>query len=522
MRKTTHYVTYYNKQKNRQTTKQTNLESTIPSFNEFTLLIKKRENLEQSRIFRDSIESAMEKEKQPKNADTETGDKETGADKNKNQGNMNTLSTKLSTDQLICKSPQESPSVSVKSVKTGKCQGMERQRVVLYLGGLQFLLGFMMVAFGILAIMHKASLSQLGGGIWGGCLAMSTGVAGILTAAGSLCPLKTTPQRVAYTVFLALSLISLAVSQLIVVIAATGLARDINSAETELEKEESDIPSHPGKIAIEIPGNYLGLLFNIALIIVSSLECICAALASYKSSRDLCPCFRKNEVYRDNINIHRSHAIVSSWLGKQAVPPPIYLVTGPPSSLGASKPASKQKVKLFQYFEKVIRANGSFGLDLEAVIGCVFDSGLRCTATDNAIPNVWISPDTSPIGTSAFADYIPPSIPRRDMQAHGIRKKYRAKSKSKSREREPTPKRSRSTSKSQERQVTEEDLARTYTGLDRTMAEEFIDMCESRNNSLCSDFSCSSCQSPCTTGCSSSGCNSNSDAASHEYLVNKV
>lgn len=65
---------------------------------------------------------------------------------------------------------------------------------------------------------------------------MSTGVAGVLTAAGTFCPLKETPQKVAYTVFLALSLISLAISQLIVVIAAVGLARDLNSAEMELGK----------------------------------------------------------------------------------------------------------------------------------------------------------------------------------------------------------------------------------------------------------------------------------------------
>lgn len=92
---------------------------------------------------------------------------------------------------------------------------------------------------------------------------------------------------------------------------------------------------HSSFIPFDIPKNYMGLLFNIALIIASSLECICAALASYKSARDICPCFKRNEEnYKDNINIHRSHAIVSSWLGKQNAPPQIYVVAGPPSSLG--------------------------------------------------------------------------------------------------------------------------------------------------------------------------------------------
>lgn len=99
--------------------------------------------------------------------------------------------------------------------------------------------------------------------------------------------------------------------------------------------------SYSGQTFFDIPKNYMSLLFSIALIIASSLECICAALASYKSSRDLCPCFKRNEEnYNDNINIHRSHAIVSSWLGKQNPPPQIYVVAGPPSSLGGRSKVS--------------------------------------------------------------------------------------------------------------------------------------------------------------------------------------
>lgn len=50
-------------------------------------------------------------------------------------------------------------------------------------------------------------------------------------------------------------------------------------------------------ITVEITQNYKGILFNAALIIVSALECIVAAVASYRSSRELCPCFRRNEDY---------------------------------------------------------------------------------------------------------------------------------------------------------------------------------------------------------------------------------
>lgn len=61
----------------------------------------------------------------------------------------------------------------------------------------------------------------------------------------------------------------------------------------------------------------------------------------------------------------------------------------------------------------------------------------------------------------------------------------------------PAPKKSTKNKlkKSRERGLSTEDVVRTYTGLDRTIAEEFIEICDSQNNSLCSDASCnSSCQ----------------------------
>lgn len=66
----------------------------------------------------------------------------------------------------------------------------------------------------------------------------------------------------------------------------------------------------------------------------------------------------------------------------------------------------------------------------------------------------------------------------------------------------------KSRSKSKEKTLTTEDVTKTYTGLDRTIAEEFIEICDSRNTSLCSNSSTSEssqssacrCQHPCS-GC---------------------
>ncbi|XP_060523376.1 uncharacterized protein LOC132700203 isoform X2 [Cylas formicarius] len=400
-----------------------------------------------------------------------------------------TISTKLSTDRLICKTPHQSLTGSIKSVTSKK--KCNPDQIILFLGTFQFILGFLMMIFGIFVIAHKASLSQLGGGIWGGLLAMATGIAGVLASAKNVCPLKDTAQKVARTVFLALSLISLAVAQLIVVIAGTGLARDIRSDYRE--------PLNNFQISHAMPtadwATNAHLLFNVCLIAASSLECICAILSAYKSSRELCPCFKKEEeYYQDNINMHRSHAIVSSWLGKHSrthSPQPIYVVTGPPSSLSrGSKLSGGLPMPMYAYPAPMVQPQIVSYPMIPAPLG----------------------PVPSPIVTS---------LPNRKMIR--VHKRYKSVSKSKSRSRErskePTSRRSRSKSLSAERQMPEQEVVMTYTGLDRAMAEKFIDICETKNTSLCSDTSCSTCQSPCDC---STGCNSNSDANSQDGLVNKT
>lgn len=79
-------------------------------------------------------------------------------------------------------------------------------------------------------------LFQIGGGLWGGCLAALTGVMGVFSVAKDCCPLKSNFQRVAHTVFLALSLVSLAVSQLVLVVACIGLSRDSNKNDVPPEE----------------------------------------------------------------------------------------------------------------------------------------------------------------------------------------------------------------------------------------------------------------------------------------------
>ncbi|XP_019880614.2 uncharacterized protein LOC109608587 isoform X2 [Aethina tumida] len=241
--------------------------------------------------------------------------------------------------------------------------------------------------------------------------------------------------------------------------------------------------------SIELPANYHTIMANLGLLTVAAIDCICAAFASYKSARDVCPCFRnQDESYRD-FNMQHSHALVNSWLGNHGTgkQPQFYVVAAPPSTLG-----------------NVSKMSG------------------HCTPVF-AIPSPMVQPQLigyplipAPLGPVPSPIIPPPN--RREMM-YKLQKKYRMRAKTSSREHTPKRSRSRSKSKSREREVTERDVASTYTGLDRTIAEEFIDILDSKNNSTCSsDYSCtSSCQSP-----SNECCNTNSDAASRDYLVNKI
>lgn len=80
-----------------------------------------------------------------------------------------TISTKLSTEQLICKTPCDSPATSIKALRQSPVVKEEDREggcgeftPVLYLGTLQILLGIFMAVFGVLVIVHKAKLAQVG------------------------------------------------------------------------------------------------------------------------------------------------------------------------------------------------------------------------------------------------------------------------------------------------------------------------------------------------------------------------
>jgi hypothetical protein len=147
-------------------------------------------------------------------------------------------------DTVVAKSPGDSFSSTIKtrsSTLSGSFRGeaSSEENAFLFLGVAQMMLGVLMAVFGVLAIVHDSSLSGVGAGLWGGAVAMATGVVGVLAGLRSCYSVtESSPSRLAVTAFLALCLISLAVSNLVVVLAVIGLVRDGQSADVRAIEEE--------------------------------------------------------------------------------------------------------------------------------------------------------------------------------------------------------------------------------------------------------------------------------------------
>ncbi|XP_045476100.1 uncharacterized protein LOC123681836 [Harmonia axyridis] len=386
--------------------------------------------------------------------------------------------SKISVDQLIVKSPNDNISVSVKSsVKEVKCV---KKRVVLdgavfWLGVLQILFGLFMMGFGVFAILHEASMSMTAAGIWTGLIAIATGIFGILATATRCCPVEEKWRKLSKTMFLALSLISVALSQLVVVLAGIGLARDLNNNENEGQNQELEAftgkPFVQSKFSIIIPENYYGILANAALLIVSALEFICALLSSYKGAKALCPCFQQENIVYTGLPVNNSHALVSSWLGKHTPPPQLYVVTSS-STLGR---------------------------------GTKISGGLPITPVFTYPPQMMAQQIMGvPLIPAPLGNIPSPIIPP-NRRRHHIYSRHMPKSKTfPHRPREKTPRLSRSRSRSQPRTpevvLTERDVAKTYTGLDKEIAEQFIERCENKKP----DSSTVSSKTSCDHSCSSS------------------
>ncbi|XP_067005806.2 uncharacterized protein [Anabrus simplex] len=366
------------------------------------------------------------------------------------------------TDMLIVKTPSsDSPPSTLKSRSSGggnvggggtTTSGIldDEESAVLLLGCVQVGLGVLMAACGVLALVHEAALAPVGAGLWGGAVAMAAGVVGVLAGLRGCysvhgAPAPTGLSSVATTAFLALCLLSLAISNLVLVLAVTGLVRDTQRPQTArilLTDKEELIESEEG---IDWPP----ILSNCGLLVVSALHCLIAIVSIHRCYRRVCPCASRRPLSSHSdesleqsgsfYSTSSKERLISSWLGQQpgfhrsnmvlipqpTLPGPIFTLPHPPQTIPAP-----------------------------SVINYHFP-GPR-----------YINPLAQP-------RYVV-RRPTSHLYGHtgrSKRKQYAADERRRRRSRENRPSQKRTVD---ERPVTEEEVAKTYTGLDREIAEEFI------------------------------------------------
>ncbi|CAK1595709.1 unnamed protein product [Parnassius mnemosyne] len=215
-----------------------------------------------------------------------------------NAATISSLKSEDSTEQLICKTPQKETkapkkkecSVSSKSVEAGSDEDVGGKRLVVFLGLSQVVLGALLVGAGALAVVKGAALSRVGAGIWAGCIAVIAGVVGVLAGINDCYGLNRASNGSGpmLTAFLALSLLCLACGNSAAVLAATGLQRDSMRQPPPQTTFEDEMQA------------WTPVLTNIALLIIATVHCLICIVSIYHLSKRVCPCFRPKQAYNHN------------------------------------------------------------------------------------------------------------------------------------------------------------------------------------------------------------------------------
>uniref|UniRef100_A0A1B6EG46 Uncharacterized protein n=1 Tax=Clastoptera arizonana TaxID=38151 RepID=A0A1B6EG46_9HEMI len=299
-------------------------------------------------------------------------------------------------------------------------------RTLLICGGIQMLCGLLMGVFGVLTLLHDASMAEYAGGVWSGAVAMICGLVGIMVGIRGCCsPEGSGTPSLGVTLYLALCLVTIAVCNLGLVLASTGLVRDAQRPNYYIpdENDPAGLPQPDMPLT-----NWAPVLANLGLLMTTTLLCITTVVAAFKVYRKVCPCTAPHDRLlgsdspaSSSYSSGSKQKLVKHWLGQQAAmyPSPGLLVYPP---------------QLVMEGNQIYTVPSSIGYPqcITPIHGNPYPQRRRST------------PHRTPRDVPAFQDS------RRNRR------------------------RQRDIPKEKKREVTEEELEKTYTGLDREIAEEFI------------------------------------------------
>ncbi|XP_037071351.1 uncharacterized protein LOC119089276, partial [Pollicipes pollicipes] len=146
------------------------------------------------------------------------------------------------------------------------------------LGSGRLLVGCLLLVFGVLALLQGSSQAYLGGGLWGGICVIVSGALGIISSRR--------PCAYFYLAsFMAMSIVSLAVSGLVVIFSAIGLVRDDASSRAIYVDSETGEPlAFLGDVVIRRPA----VIFSAVLLGLAVLDILFSLFSVAICSREVC------------------------------------------------------------------------------------------------------------------------------------------------------------------------------------------------------------------------------------------
>lgn len=313
----------------------------------------------------------------------------------------------------------------------------------------QLLLGIVLVVFGVLVLVHDASLGGSGAGLWAGAGAL---VAGALGVVATLATSSTKPNSAFASAHLASSLIALALSNMAAITALTAVVRDSQRASEVSFLNLSDDDSN----VVEIDGGLAGLLASIGLLVASVAELLVSGYSCLTLTPKLCGCLRSGITDETTSNGHlKTRNMVHQWVITQNHVPaksqqtPIYVVQPMPMPM---HPMIQPP-----YGMPPPPAPGKFPLGAFVPAGSL---SISTPTTYGALP---------------MLSHMPPYVGRPPSQL--FRSKHKRQPLADQEELE-TKRQVEIKNESLKRMSSigedQVDLAQTYTGLDKRISEEFI------------------------------------------------
>ena len=188
------------------------------------------------------------------------------------------------------------------------------RKLTYVLSGLKIIFGSGLVVMGALALYHKASYGRTAAGLWAGIVVVISGVFGIFSV-------KMNASRTYILSFLGSCILSLMASVLVIIYSGTGLARDSGFPGGFVKDPDTGdlIPVSE----VNLPARKAAMFVNLVLILLGVLDILLSLPSCIICLREICECYSPSRIMAARrataaASSGGSNEWLMSWLGQQS------------------------------------------------------------------------------------------------------------------------------------------------------------------------------------------------------------